>query len=78
MNSFGICLFPEVVTRNSENSSTFMITHEHISLARLSRTCFFMGEAEADCDPGVLGVLTPVLVPVCKPLAAGGFRCAVW
>ena len=43
-NSFGICLFPDVVTRYSVNSSIFITTQAHISLARLSRTCFFIGE----------------------------------
>lgn len=70
MNSFGICLFPEVVTRYSVNSSTFIITQLHISLARLARTCFLMGEAAAEREPGVFGVLTAVFVEVlCDPLA---------
>lgn len=70
MNSFGICLFPEVVTRYSVNSSTFIITQLHISLERLSMTCFLMGEAAAEREPGVFGVFTAVLVEVlCDPLA---------
>lgn len=49
MNSFGICFFPEVVTRYNVKSSILRITQLVISFERLSRTCFFIGDGICAC-----------------------------